>query len=98
MFLTLHGALAIAPSGFGNLGGALLVGNFGDGTIHAFNATTGQSMGAIQTKTGAAIKIPGLWGLMFGNGSGAGPATSLYFTSGPNNEADGLMGSITVSP
>ena len=90
--------LAVAPSGFGNIGGALLVGNFGDGKINAFNLTTGQSMGTLKTKAGAAIVIPGLWGLMYGNGGGAGPTSSLYFTSGPNGEADGLMGSITVSP
>jgi len=90
--------LAIAPSGFGNLGGALLVGNFGDGTIHAFNATTGLAMGVLQTKTGATITIPGLWGLMYGNGASGGPTSSLYFTAGPNQEANGLMGTITVSP
>jgi uncharacterized protein (TIGR03118 family) len=97
-FLNSPWGLAIAPSGFGNVGGALLVGNFGDGKINAFNLTTGQSMGTLKTKAGAAIVIPGLWGLMYGNGGGAGPTSTLYFTSGPNQEADGLMGSITVSP
>ena len=90
--------LAIAPSGFGNLGGALLVGNFGDGKVNAFNISTGKAMGTIQTKGGIPIVIPGLWGLLFGNGGAAGPTSTLYFTSGPNAEADGLMGSITVSP
>ena len=89
--------LAIAPSGFGNLAGALLVGNFGDGTIHAFDGASGASLGTLSTKSGSPITIPGLWGLMFGNGASAGPVTTLYFTAGPNGEANGLFGSITTS-
>ncbi len=89
--------LAIAPAGFGNLGGALLVGNFGDGLIHAYNASTGATLGTIATKSGTPITIPGLWGLLFGNGGNAGPTSTLYFTAGPNGEQDGLFGSITTS-
>jgi uncharacterized protein (TIGR03118 family) len=90
--------LAIAPSGFGTFGGALLVGNFGDGKINAYSATTGKSLGALDDSTGKAIAIPGLWGLIFGNGGSGGSTGTLYFTSGPNNEQDGLFGSIAPSP
>ena len=45
---------------------------------------------------GKPILIDGLWALQFGNGSAAGPATTLFFTAGPNDEADGLYGSITA--
>ena len=102
--------MAIAPSGFGDFGGALLVGNFGDGAINAFDPVSGKFLGALQDGTGAAIHISGLWGLTFGNGSRANPgaapsggdASSLYFAAGiagPDTvESHGLLGSIQPAP
>jgi uncharacterized protein (TIGR03118 family) len=89
-------ALVQAPTGFGSLAGALLVGNFGDGKINAYNITTGQSMGVLSNTSGSPLVIQGLWGLLFGNGASAGPATTLYFTAGPGAESHGLLGSLTA--
>jgi uncharacterized protein (TIGR03118 family) len=86
--------VAIAPAGFGAFGGALLVGNFADGTINAFNLTTGSSLGALQTQTGTPIVIPGLWALVFGNGKSGGDPNTLYFTAGIQGQLHGLLGSI----
>jgi uncharacterized protein (TIGR03118 family) len=97
--------MAIAPASFGAFGGALLVGNFGDGTINAFNLTTGAQSGALNDLTGKPIAIPGLWSLNFGNGGKNVDAGTLYFTAGigggPNNdpvESHGLFGSIQAAP
>jgi uncharacterized protein (TIGR03118 family) len=87
--------MALAPDGFGNLGGALLVGNFGNGQIHAYDAWTGQSRGRLTGADGKVLEIDGLWGLMFGNGTSA-PANALMFTAGPDDEAHGLFGVITA--
>jgi uncharacterized protein (TIGR03118 family) len=89
--------LAIAPATFGDFGGALLVGNFGDGKINAYNPATGVLMGTLNDREGNPIVIPGLWSLNFGNGSKSDAAT-LYFTSGPNDESDGLLGSVQAAP
>jgi uncharacterized protein (TIGR03118 family) len=86
--------IAIAPSSFGAFGGALLVGNFADGKINAFNLSTGASLGALQTPAGAAISISGLWALIFGNGKSGGDPNTLYFTAGIQNQAHGLFGSL----
>jgi uncharacterized protein (TIGR03118 family) len=89
--------MAIAPATFGDFGGALLVGNFGDGKINAYNPATGALMGTLNDREGNPIVIPGLWSLNFGNGSKSDAAT-LYFTAGPNQENDGLMGSVQAAP
>jgi uncharacterized protein (TIGR03118 family) len=93
--------LAIAPSGFGNFGGDLLVGNFGDGTINAFNPTDGDFVGTLDGPSGNPIVIQGLWGLAFGNGGAAGDPGTLYFTAGiPGDgmiEDHGLFGSLSAS-
>jgi len=90
--------LALAPAAFGEFGGALLVGNFGDGLINAFNPTTGTPLGTLRDATNNPIANDGLWGLHFGNGGNGGSLNTLYFTAGPNNEADGLFGSIAAVP
>ncbi len=91
--------LAIAPTGFGAFSGDLLVGNFGNGMINAYNATTGAFIGALDGTNGNPLAIDGLWGLRFGNGAaGGGSLSSLYFTAGPNGESDGLFGSLTAVP
>ena len=90
--------LAIAPSSFGNLGGSLLVGNFGDGTIHAYNPTSGDLIGTLRNSFGDTLSIDGLWGLTFGNGGNGGKADLLYFTAGIQDETHGLMGSLAPVP
>jgi uncharacterized protein (TIGR03118 family) len=85
--------LAIAPSGFGTFSHALLVGNFGDGTIHAYDPQTGHFLGTLRGKDGQPIENDGLWGLRFGNGVAGEPRT-LLFTAGLNDENDGLFGAI----
>lgn len=87
--------LALAPANFGAFSNDLIVGNFGDGLINAYDPTTGAFAGTLQDFNGKAIHIDGLWGLSFGNGANAGPTNSLFFTAGINAERDGLFGSLT---
>jgi len=84
--------LAIAPETFGQFAGALLVGNFGDGLINAYDRCTGDFLGSLTHPDGTLIKIPGLWSLDFDCYG------HLYFTSGPNNETGGLVGNISWVP
>jgi uncharacterized protein (TIGR03118 family) len=84
--------LALAPAGFGDLGDSLLVGNFGDGTINAYDLATGQFLGQMKGAEGKPIAIDGLWGLAFGNGFAGQPVNTLFFTAGPDHEAHGLFG------
>jgi uncharacterized protein (TIGR03118 family) len=86
--------LAMSPAGFGPFSDDLLVGNFGDGHINAFDVATGTFLGQLQDQSGHALTIPGLWGLAFGNGGLAGDTNKLFFAAGINDEADGLFGSI----
>lgn len=88
--------LALAPEGFGHLGGALLVGNFGNGRINAFDATTGAYKGQLRGPHGRPITIDGLWGLRFGNGNAA-KTGQLLFSAGPDGESHGLLGKIVVA-
>ena len=90
--------LAIAPVGFGDVGGDLLVGNFGDGHINAYDPTTGVFVETLQDADGNPLVIDGLWGLAFGNGGSAGPKDTLYFTAGPGDESHGLFGKLTPAP
>jgi uncharacterized protein (TIGR03118 family) len=90
--------LAIAPANFGAFSGDLLVGNFGGGRINAFNLSNDTFAGQLADPNGNPITIHGLWGLSFGNGASAGPTNTLFFTSGPNGENDGLFGSLTAVP
>jgi uncharacterized protein (TIGR03118 family) len=90
--------LALAPAGFGDVAGDLLVGNFGDGMIHAYDPVTGTLLETLQDAGGNPIMIDGLWALRFGNGASSGSVTNLYFTAGPNHEADGLFGDLATVP
>jgi uncharacterized protein (TIGR03118 family) len=96
--------IAVAPSTFGDFSGALLVGNFGNGLIHAYNATTGALLGTLADTKSNPISIPGLWSINFGNGGTGGDKATLYFTAGiggPNGspvESHGLYGSIQAAP
>jgi uncharacterized protein (TIGR03118 family) len=100
--LTSHGALnspwglAIAPANFGQFSNALLVGNFGNGHINAFDPWTGTPLGHMIRPSGSTLEINGLWGLHFGNGAAAGATNTLLFTAGPQNESHGLFGTITL--
>jgi uncharacterized protein (TIGR03118 family) len=89
--------LAVAPSDFGAYSHDVLVGNFGSGEILAFDPVSGSYRGVLRDANSNPIKIPGLWGLSFGNGTvPGGPATTLYFGAGPDNEANGLFGTLTA--
>jgi uncharacterized protein (TIGR03118 family) len=92
--------LEIAPEFFGDYSFALLVGNFGDGRINAFDTTTGAYLGTLADSTGKPITLVGLWGLQFGNGKAGGDAKTLYFTAGidggAHKESHGLFGGITT--
>lgn len=83
--------MTIAPAGFGALSGSLLVGNFGNGRINAYDATTGRWIATLKSHDGKPLAIDGLWALMPGNGSSA--ATSdVWFSAGPDDESHGLLG------
>jgi uncharacterized protein (TIGR03118 family) len=89
--------LALAPASFGRFGGDLLVGNFGDGEINAYAELPNghfERRGELRGGDGKPLAIDGLWALEFGNNGLAGPSTRLFFTAGPNDENDGLFGSI----
>ncbi|MDQ3774085.1 MAG: TIGR03118 family protein [Pseudomonadota bacterium] len=86
--------LVVAPEGFGPFSKRLIVGNFGDGTLVAFGLKSGRQRGYLRGRDRQAIQIDGLWGLAFGNGASLGRANYLYFTAGPNGEADGLFGTL----
>src|ERR1700691_1678194 len=97
--------MAIAPANFGPFAGALLVGNFTDGIINAFNATSGAFLGALNDANGKPIAIPGLWSLNFGGGSDSEDPGTLYITAGigggPNDDpvqSHGLLASIQAAP
>ncbi|MCP3100057.1 TIGR03118 family protein [Myxococcus sp. K15C18031901] len=90
--------MAMAPASFGRFAGRLLVGNFGDGTIHAYDAVTGKLDGTLQDTSGKAVTIDGLWAIAFGNGLDNQPADTLFFTSGPQDESHGLYGRLDVTP
>jgi uncharacterized protein (TIGR03118 family) len=85
--------LTVAPKGFGPFGGKLLVGNFGDGRIHAYGLFSGRPDGALRGKHHQPVTIDGLWALQFGTATTGGTGT-LLFSAGPNGEADGLLGSL----
>ena len=94
--------MAIAPKGWGDFGGDLLVGNVDDGTINAFNPRSGNFRGTIKGADGKPLVNLGLWGIEFGNGR-IGTPNSLVFAAGigittPNGPAEvyehGLVGLI----
>jgi uncharacterized protein (TIGR03118 family) len=90
--------LAQAPASFGRFAGDLLVGNFGDGQINAYEELPNgrfEHRGELRGADGKALAIDGLWALEFGNGATAGPVGTLFFTAGPEDETHGLFGSIT---
>jgi uncharacterized protein (TIGR03118 family) len=97
-----HGKWFNAPWGvvwatpnFGEFGNTILIGNFRGSNISAFNPVTGRFLGNMMNPNGMTLAIDGLWALRFGNDGGAGPATTLFFTAGPNDELNGLLGTLT---
>jgi len=88
--------LALAPASFGAFGGDLLVGNFGDGTINAYDPTSFALKGQLQDSTGKPIQNGSLWEILFGS-NGTGDPNTLYFSAGVNNEKGGLFGAISAT-
>jgi uncharacterized protein (TIGR03118 family) len=88
--------MTIAPAGFGRFSKDLLVGNFGNGRIHAFNPRTGNMLGALRDRHHHPIVIDGLWGLLPGD-QAAGGTHSVWFSAGPNDESHGLLGLLRAS-
>jgi uncharacterized protein (TIGR03118 family) len=96
--------LALAPADFGAFSNDLLVGNFGDGRVHAFDPATldgngeFQHRGTLLSAAGGPLAIDGLWALSFGKGPAAnGPTNTLFFTAGPDGEQHGLFGTLVVA-
>ena len=98
--------MTVAPSTFGRFGGALLVGNFGDGRINAYGKSSGswRHLGVLEDAHGKPLVINGLWGIAFGNGGMSGKPDELFFTSGPHEwrgvtelGVHGLLGSISAA-
>jgi len=97
-----HGPWFNAPWGvvwaappFGAFGNTILVGNFRADNISAFNPVSGKFLGNMLNPDGTTLLIDGLWALRFGNDGAAGPATTLFFTAGPDQETNGLFGTLT---
>lgn len=84
--------LAIAPTSFGALAGFLLVGNFGDGRINAYNAASHAFLGQLAAGDGSPLAIDSLWALAPGNDGNGGSSALLYFTAGPEDESHGVFG------
>jgi uncharacterized protein (TIGR03118 family) len=88
-------AVTMAPSSFGAFGGDILVGNFGDGHINAYDPVTGRFQAELMRPDRRPITIDGLWGLRFAPTALNAITNALYFTAGLNHEADGLFGTLT---
>ena len=96
--------LALAPADFGFFSDDLLIGNFGDGHINAFDPTKlrgndeYQQRGQFHSADGPPIAIDGLWAIAFGSGApNNGPMNTLFFTAGPGDEEHGLFGTLVVA-
>jgi uncharacterized protein (TIGR03118 family) len=83
--------MTIAPASFGQFSGDLLIGNFGDGRIHAFDPSTGEVLGTLRGTSGKPLAIDGLWALLVGDAVAGGP-NSVWFSAGPDDETHGLLG------
>jgi len=96
-FMNSPWGLAVAPSSFGPFAGDIIVGMFGSGRMAVMNPGTGKFMGFLDKADGFPIQNDGLWAIRTGNGGSGGDTDKLYFTAGPNDEADGLFGSVQIS-
>ena len=90
--------IAIGPANFGVFSNDVLVGNFEDGKINAFDPATGALVGTLADPSGNAIVIPGLWALQAGNGGNGGDKNAVYFAAGPGGQQHGLLGSLQAAP
>jgi uncharacterized protein (TIGR03118 family) len=90
--------LALAPASFGRFSNRLLVSNFGDGRINAYDLASGKWVGRLKGENHKPIRIDGLWGIAFGNGLSNQPIDTLFFTAGPADEQHGLYGRLDVVP
>jgi uncharacterized protein (TIGR03118 family) len=90
--------VTIAPASFGQFANDLLVGNFLDGRINAFDPTSGLFLGQLRDQNNNLFSEPGLWALTFGNGAAGSDPNVLYFTAGINNEVNGLFGTLNAVP
>jgi uncharacterized protein (TIGR03118 family) len=90
--------MALAPAGFGRFSNHLLVGNFGDGTINAYDTKNYTFAGQLRNSSGGVLKVDGLWGIAFGNGVRNQPTNTLFFAAGPEDESQGLYGKIEPAP
>ena len=90
--------MALAPAGFGQFSNHLLVGNFGDGTINAYDLTKYKFAGQLRSSNGGVLTVDGLWGIAFGNGVRNQSTNTLFFAAGPDDEAHGLYGKIEPAP
>jgi uncharacterized protein (TIGR03118 family) len=88
--------MALAPADFGTLSHALLVGNFGDGTIHGYDPSSGRYLGEVTDGAGTPFAVPGLWGITFGNDAVNQPHATLFFAAGTNGEVHGRYGRIDL--
>lgn len=89
--------LDVAPKGFGQFSGDLLVGNFGDGTIDAFDPKTDKFLGQLLGSDGNPLQIQDLWALTNGTGSAGTNPSAVYFTAGGQDEQHGLFGSLSAT-
>jgi uncharacterized protein (TIGR03118 family) len=89
-------AMVVAPADFGAFSNALLVGNFGDGHINAYDVATGFWRGPALDVTGAPLKIDGLWSLVFGDDAVGAPHNRLFYTAGPIKETHGQLGHLDL--
>jgi uncharacterized protein (TIGR03118 family) len=89
--------ITLAPADFGRFSNLLLIGNFGDGRINAFDLNSGDFRGQMRTPDHRVLSVDGLWGLAFGNGVASQPTNTLFFTAGPNDESHGLYGRIEAA-
>jgi uncharacterized protein (TIGR03118 family) len=98
--------MAVSPCNFGKFSNDVLVGNFGDSHVSAFGPLTGKFLGQLSDANGTPLVLTGgfvdtdtkgLWGITFGNGAGGAAKSILCFTSGINDEGDGLFGKLTVA-
>jgi uncharacterized protein (TIGR03118 family) len=94
-FLNAPWGMTQAPTDFGAYSHDILVGQFGSGNIDVFDPVTGKFKGMLNNASNMPIKIDGLWGINFGSGGTSGPANSLFFAAGPDDESHGLFGAIT---
>lgn len=88
--------MAFAPKNFGDLSQKLLVTNFGDGTIVAFDENSKKFTNYMKNEKNENIVIDGIWGIIFGNGDSLGDKDALYFAAGPVDETDGIFGAIRL--